>query len=109
MKATLLFISTLLLFTSCKKDYACYGSEEVFYKWSSKSASGLDIITETQQKFVVYESCINCSKKDVNNIGKIMAQFLVDMEERYEEPLLEEHDKMYSKSIEDYVITCQEK
>ena len=103
------FILILVFLSSCKKNYACYGSETVFYKWSSKNANGVDLIVESQQNFVVRESCINCSKKDVDDIGEIMAEFLVDMENDYEKPFNDEYDRMHSKSIENYIITCQKK
>lgn len=110
MKYIIVFTISICLL-SCKKNHACFGSETVYYKWSSKSPSGVDIIVESQQNFDIRQSCISCSKKDVNDMGEIIADFLIDMEIDYEKSFNDNNPdtKMYSKSIEDYVVICQEK
>mgnify|MGYP006144136261 CR=1 FL=1 len=102
-----LFFITIL--TSCKKDYACYGSETVFYKWSTDNQFGNDIIDDSQQDFAIRESCMNCSKKDKDKMVGIIADYLVDAEIKYEVYYNKQYDKMYSKNIQDFVIFCEEK
>ena len=101
-----LFVTVL---TSCKKDYACYGSETVFYKWSTDNQFGNDIIVESQQDFNVQESCMNCSKKDKEKLVTIISEFLTNSETEYEVYYNEQYDNMYSKNIEDFVIFCEER
>lgn len=99
----------IIVLTSCKKDYACYGSETVFYKWSTDNQFGNDVIVESQQDFNVQESCMNCSKKDKEKLVKIISDFLTNSEAQYEEYYNEEYDKMYSKSVQNFVIFCDER
>ena len=109
MRLILAIFFTALIFTtsSCKKDYACYGSETMEYVLSIDSTNTNSAIT-TERKFEVFEACINCGKKDKDNLLQIILEYIVRQEESAKEEYENDGYYVLKENFVNNELICEE-
>ena len=98
----------VVLFSSCKKDYACLGAETVEYGITSDSTSTESDI-KIQQDFQVFEACINCSNKDKQALLEMILDQLIREEEQAKTDFEEQGYYVKTENILESTLICEEK
>lgn len=106
MKNSLLIIFSVALLSSCKKDYACFGSETIEYSLQDTSTN-FQLYREVD--FELFESCINCSRKDKENLLTMILEQLIRQEEKAKSDFIENGFEIKSENQIDGVLICEEK
>ena len=106
MKYILFIVFGSALLSSCKKDYACLTTETIEYSLED-SASNFQIQREIN--FEVFEACINCSKKDKENLLTMMLEHIIRQEENAKANFIEQGLSVKSETLIENVLICEEK
>ena len=106
MKYILIIVFGVVLLSSCKKDYACLTTETIEYCLED-SASSFQIQREID--FEVFEACINCSKKDKENLLTMMLEHIIRQEENAKANFIEQGLSVKSETLIENVLICEEK
>jgi len=106
MKYFLIGFFGLMLLSACKKDYACLVTETIDYSLED-SLSNFQIQREVD--FEVFESCINCSRKDKEHLLSIMLDHLLRQEDKAKIDFVEQGLSVKSESLVNNLAVCEEK
>lgn len=108
MRSLILCFIGVLVLCSCKKDYACYGTETIEYGVTTDSTSNVSDF-KLEREYEVFESCINCSKKDKDALLSMILDHLLRMEEKEKNSLEESGYFIKNEILIDNQLICEEK